>query len=885
MPNIYQTVFGGNPVAPAIPTYLALSFSVNTILGWPLESNITSPAVAEWIDCTATAGSLTLQLSDARQVSTGYTAIFNNAGANTFSVLDAQGNTLMAPASGAAWILVLTDNSTLQGTWRALQLGAGTSVANAAALAGNGLKAISTTLNERIFLNPQGSNYTILTTDRASCIEWTGGSGGTFTSPNPATAGSDWFCYIKNSGTGVLTFTPASGTVDGSANKTFNPNDSCIIVCDGTNFFSMGFGQSVASSFNFVTISLAGASGTVVLTGAQLNRISYKFTGALAGNTVVQVPASIQQYWIDNETTGAFTLTISAGGAGTTFTVPQANRTILYCDGLNIVNAISSGSIQFADGTAAAPSITFASDLTLGFYKAGADILGISTAGVQRGVVNASGQWTINAPSSGAAATINGAASTHAVVVNGSSTSGQSYGLEVFAGTNASDRALSLVNQAGTVNLGIVFGDGHFQLGWNGSNPTITGAAAGNVTINAPTAGQTLVLNTVAGAYGFAVTATAGNYAALSLAGNGNAINGANDFGIYQLQTSDGYIDLHGNHTLHILTNAVDRIDVSGSGNVTINAPGSGPNLTLTGASGNNQPFTVNGGGNGASSTSEVGINRAGSTANAIGAGPGVSIEDTTAVTATTLQHSGGQTELWQYNGAWVQILKVGTTHGITINAAANGVTSLTVTGAAGGVTAQTINGGGAAGVNFGALIQAGTSSTDYSLSVANNTGATTYFKVRGDGLVLLPGGIQPAFYATENAGQSLPSGATTTLIFNTSQFIQDSVYNTGTGVFTAPVAGLYLVCANVWLQNNAAGSATCSMWFSVTGSVAGTNQIIPVGFTFNPSSQPNIFPASFVMKLSANDTVQIKATVGTNNLQHGSAGSNQSSFCAYLLG
>jgi hypothetical protein len=408
MPSVYQTVFGGNPVAPAVPTYLALSFGVNTILGWPLESNITSPAVAEWIDCTATAPALTLQLSDARQVSTGYTAIFNNVGVNTFSVLDAQGNTLMAPASGAAWILVLSDNSTLQGTWRTLQLGAGVSSANAAALAGNGLKAITTTLNERIFINAQGSNYTIQSTDRAACVEWTGGAGGVFTSPNPATVGSDWFCYIKNSGTGILTFTPASGTVDGSANKTFNPNDSCIMVTDGTNFFSMGFGQSVASSFNFVTISLAGASGNVILNGAQLNRISYKFTGALAGNTTVVVPASIQQYWVDNETTGAFTLTISAGGAGSTFTVPQASRTILYCDGLNIVNAISSGAIQFADGTAAAPSITFASDTALGFYKAGADVLGISTAGVQRGVVNASGQWTINSPSSGTALTVSG---------------------------------------------------------------------------------------------------------------------------------------------------------------------------------------------------------------------------------------------------------------------------------------------------------------------------------------------------------------------------------------------------------------------------------------------------------------------------------------------
>jgi len=128
--------------------------------------------------------------------------------------------------------------------------------------------------------------------------------------------GVDWFCYIKNAGTGVLTLAPAAGNIDGTSSKSFNPNDSCVLISDGTNLITLGFGQSVASSFNFVTISLAGASGNVILAGAQLNRISYKFTGALAGNTVIVVPASIQQYWIDNETTGAFTLTISAGGAG-----------------------------------------------------------------------------------------------------------------------------------------------------------------------------------------------------------------------------------------------------------------------------------------------------------------------------------------------------------------------------------------------------------------------------------------------------------------------------------------------------------------------------------------------------------------------------------------
>jgi hypothetical protein len=592
VPSVYNTVFGGNPVAPAYPTYLALSFSTNQILGWPLESNITSPAVAEWIDCTATAPSLTLQLSDARQVSTGYTAIFNNVGTNTFSVLDAQGNTLLSVASGQAWILVLSDNTTLQGTWRVVQLGAGVSSANAAALAGNGLKAISTLLNERIFINAQGASYVIQATDRAACIEWTGGSGGVFTGPTPSVVGSDWFCYIKNSGTGVLTLSAATGTIDGTASKSFNPNDSCIVVSDGINLFTMGFGQSVASSFNFVTISLAGASGTVVLTGAQLNRISYKFTGALAGATVVQVPASIQQYWVDNETTGAFTLTISAGG-GSTVVVQQGTRNILYCDGLNIVNAVSTGTgstVLIADGTAASPGLAFASDTQLGLYKVGTDILGIATAGVARVSVNASGDVVVNAPSTGIALSVTGASAT--AIASFIGTDVATVQVNSSASTN---RAIIVFEQASTA-IG--------RVGIDGSNTLLSDSANGDVCITSTgdsirfgqQAGATQVsissagVVTLAAATGMTLVVNAGSTGVVQLNSNHtsglgvrfNDTNGAPQSFDIGLGVGSGAATL----VIYDRTNTTARLVLNNSGNFVINAPASGSAFTVTGVAG-----------------------------------------------------------------------------------------------------------------------------------------------------------------------------------------------------------------------------------------------------------------------------------------------------------
>jgi len=715
--SIYQTVFGGNVVAPAIPTYLALNISANVILGWPLESNITAPSVAEIIDVTATVGALTIQLSDARQVGVGYCALFNNVGANTFSVLDASGATIAAIASGQVWQIYISDNSTLAGTWRVFQYGAGASSANAAALAGNGLKAITTTLNERIFINAQGSNYAIQNSDRAACVEWTGGSGGTFTAPAPATVGSDWFCYIKNAGTGVLTLAPAAGNIDGTSSKSFNPNDSCVLISDGTNLITLGFGQSVASSFNFVTISLAGASGNVILAGAQLNRISYKFTGALAGNTVIVVPASIQQYWIDNETTGAFTLTISAGGAGTTFVVPQANRTILYCDGLNIVNAITGGGVTFGDGTAAAPSITFASDTTMGFYKAGTDVLGISTAGVQRGVISSAGQWVINASASGTTLSVTGVAGAYAISVTSSSTASQGFGQVINAGTNGSDISFLVRNQAASTNYLQVRGDGQLVVNPGGSG-------------------------------GF----------------------------------------------------------TAGTTGMTINTPSSGTALAVTGGGAGATTILASSGQGATGNAADIQISRAGSTVNIVANGPNIELFDTTNTTASTLQNSGGQTELWQYNAGWNQILKVLSTRGVAINAPASGAT-LSVNGAA-NIQAVQITGSATTGQSYGLVIDAGTNSADFPLQVQNKAVTLNYLLVRGDG----------AFFAGPSANSLLIGTAGNVTINAPSSGVPLTVTGPVAGVATGLFTGGSGVSGRVDIQDGQTGTR---IWSILSGGSA----------------------------------------------------------------
>lgn len=705
MPSIYMTLFGGNPVAPALPTYLPLTFSVNTVLGWPLESNITSPATAAWIDANATVASLTLQFSDARQVSTGYTTIIDNVGANTFTVLDAQGNTLAAPISGAAWIFVLADNSTLQGTWRVLQLGAGVSVASAAALAGNGLKAISATLNERIFINAQSVNYTIGSgtgLDRAACIEWTGGSGGVFTAPSPATVGNDWFCYIKNSGTGALTL---SGTIDGSSGKTFQPNDSCILVSDGANLFTMGFGQSVASSFNFVTISLAGASGTVTLTGAQLNRISYRFTGALAGNTVVLVPAAIQQYWVDNETTGAFTLTISAGSG--TVTVTQGTRNILYCDGLNIVNAVSTGTggtTLVADGSAAAPGLAWASDTQMGLYKVGTDTLGISTAGTARVSINATGNIVINAPTAGVGVAITGLAAQFATSITSPNTASQSKGLLVVAGTNSSDNAVLIENAAGSAMVSV--------------------QGNGTVVINAPASGNAATIAGLSGTPALKISPAA----ALDLAEDIIGIAAGSAVIRYSANNSSnqGVIGVAGAAGQWTPNAVAGDIVHRNTGSVRFSVDnGSTEKVVISGA---NDPLQITASGTGgvsvssnhASGVSSVRFNDTNGSPQSYSIGLGIGSGSNSLV-------------VFDVTNSAARVL-LSATGGFTINPPASGTTALSVGGIANSPAAL-FAGSATVGQSIGVNIAAGTNASDHAFLV-NSQGGTSYFNVRGDGLV-----------------------------------------------------------------------------------------------------------------------------------------------------
>lgn len=343
----YTDVFGGELLFPSLTSYIAITTAVDVQLNWPTEQQIGGAnIVADFMDIDATVASLNIDFPDARQVSTGNKATINNVGANSFTVRDNTGGTIQSIAPGEAWVLILTDNSTQAGVWRTTQLGASVSVASAGALAGAGLKAVGSTLNQRIDSDIEASTpVAVVDGDRAKALIYTGGAGQADL-PSPGTVGNDWFFMLRNSGSGTLTVQPPSGQIDGAANITLDPNDSAFIFTDGVNFFTIGLSSGSTIAFDFVSIPVPG-SGDFVLSGANLNRIAYRFTGALTGNRRIVVPNTTQQYWVDNQTTGAFDLSVSTAAQVSPPILPQGQSAIFYCDATDVINAVSSTSVTF----------------------------------------------------------------------------------------------------------------------------------------------------------------------------------------------------------------------------------------------------------------------------------------------------------------------------------------------------------------------------------------------------------------------------------------------------------------------------------------------------------------------------------------------------------
>lgn len=337
----YTNVFGGTTIQPSQVSYRSVTISANYQFSWPQTNEDTDTVIAATTDVNATVASLSVAMPDATLVANGFPTVFTNEHTNTYTVTDIGGNTITTVSSGQVKYVLLKDNSTANGTWYSFAFGAGTSTANAASLAGAGLIALGITLNEAYNIQAKNANYTAIIGDRASLLQWTGGSG-TFLFTASATLGSNWFVLIKNSGSGTLTLDPnASELIDGNATLQLAPNESLIAITDGVNFYTVGRGRSLITTFTRLVKSVAGGTD-VTLTSTEAANNIIELTGTLTANINVIIPTTVSSTDFYNNTNGAFTIDIKTS-AGTGIILPQGTRQILLCDGTNVVKAVDSG--------------------------------------------------------------------------------------------------------------------------------------------------------------------------------------------------------------------------------------------------------------------------------------------------------------------------------------------------------------------------------------------------------------------------------------------------------------------------------------------------------------------------------------------------------------
>jgi hypothetical protein len=391
----YNSPFTGNVVQPTDVSYREINLTADLQLEWPINGTTTGDAAARIMDVLPDQAGWKLFMPPANQTSVGNDAMIRNIGAFTFTVVDFDGNTIIAVDAGEAKYIYITDNADEAGTWGVLEFGAGTSSADSATLAGYGLKAISTTLNQSHNTTAFSSNYTAVASDRASCYVWTGGAG-VLTLPTAASLGNDWFILVRNGGTGSLSITPTTSNINDVASISLQPADSCFVCCSGTAYFTVGLGK--VSQFNFTQLTKLVTSGTYTLTSAEAANVVQKYIGTLTGAVTVEVPQTVQVYYIANQTTdpGPYNITFTTGVPGAnTAIVPAGNQVILLCDSVNIYNAttISAGASvsSLSDGTVVNPSLNFASEANTGMYRPGTGEIGWSILGVNEMTLAASG--------------------------------------------------------------------------------------------------------------------------------------------------------------------------------------------------------------------------------------------------------------------------------------------------------------------------------------------------------------------------------------------------------------------------------------------------------------------------------------------------------------
>ena len=225
-----------------------------------------------------------------------------------------------------------------------------------------------------ILLNPYGGNVGIGTTSPSSLLS-VNSTGNVYFGGNLTVSGNtDLYSASTTNGT-ITNFWSTNGTITNASTTYLTVSDTAWLnnlnVSGATVLFNATTTSLAVTGSATTTFGgpISSASGNFIISGDSTSNILLNPYGGNVGigTTTPSAKFSIQG---DEYLYGNLTVT-GTGGIGSNLTV--------------------TGQTFLSDGTAANPSLTFTSDIGLGLFKAGTDILGFTTNGSEKMRIDSSG--------------------------------------------------------------------------------------------------------------------------------------------------------------------------------------------------------------------------------------------------------------------------------------------------------------------------------------------------------------------------------------------------------------------------------------------------------------------------------------------------------------
>jgi hypothetical protein len=399
---VYVSPFTGTVVTPTDVSYAALPFSSNQQLFWPSTVNGSQTVAARIIDCVASTSGLSIALPAADQGTLGADILFRNLGAFAFTITNSVGGASVSVPAGQSRYYYLIDNTSAAGVWNNVVFGVGTSVADAATLAGYGL----TTVNGQLATTQNIVNITstpsISDSNRAATYVWQSGAG-TINLPSYASLSSGWFIGFRNNGTGQLIINPVTPSkIDGQISIIVNPGDSGFIFFDTStnNFYTVGLTAPANVSFTAATYDVDSIVGNTfnLASYAPIIQTYIAQSGTRTQTLAVTLPAITQIYILVNNTNQiGYNITFkNEGSSQPALLLPAGTVLTVLSDGTNLypLTQSSTGIFYAANGSAGVPAYSFNNDTTTGLFLKNIGILGLSAGG--RDMIDVDNSDTVN---------------------------------------------------------------------------------------------------------------------------------------------------------------------------------------------------------------------------------------------------------------------------------------------------------------------------------------------------------------------------------------------------------------------------------------------------------------------------------------------------------